>query len=307
MATKKFKCEYYQVMEKSEGGKEALFGLEAWLSEIEPLSLDGRTKPYKEDTMRLEEYYYHPTYSVWFLRFMRQRTNDVPSLSGKNSPSEFMNLEDDQFVSEDVTCLFDLTNNVLMIQKNSHSISPAGIEEYFNLTTLPEVIVHLRKIISVDSFKKVRKAKKYRKVVVRLADIKDASKKNGLLGLTSSIGDLIKSMHEVPSPFVEFTFSVGMDRGAEIEENIVNEIIDDVEKFPNLFDRARVSVIEENETKQNMVDLLFDSPKEEIKFEVERNNPVRFDAMMDAMAQKYCPGEDREDRRNEINRCIKID
>lgn len=301
MAIKKFKCEYYQLTEGNEGNREAFFNLDAWLSTMETLTLEDRSRPYKEDSMRLEEYYYHPTYDLWFLRFMRQRTNDVPSLSGINSPSEFMDLDADQFVSEDVTCLFDPTNNVLMIQKNSHSISPVGIEQYFNATCPPETVVYLRKIVATDSFTRVRNARNCRKIIIRLADLPTLRERGFLTGLRSTIGSMVRSMQEVPSPYLEFTFSVGLDRGAEIDEREVQDIISDVANNPMVFDRARVSVLEENETKQKMVDLLLDSPKDEISFDVERNNPVRFDAMMDTMAQKYCPGENRENRKAVIN------
>lgn len=301
MAIKKFKCEYYQLTQLIPNEGEALFDLEAWMNEVSELDFPSRTHPYKEDSVRLEEKYFHPSYNLWFLRFMRQRTNDVPSLSGKNVPSEFMELEDDQFVSEDVTCLYDPENHVLMVQKNSHSVSPIGIEEYFNCTTPPELVVYLRKVVATDSFKKVRNAKKCRKIVVRFADVRTSQERNLFGGLKSSIGKMIKGMDEVPSPYIEFTYSVGMDRGSEIDEDEVEKIIDDIETNPLLFDKARLQVVEEKEVKLSMVDLFLDSPKEEISFNIKRSNPVKFEAIMDAMAQKYCPGENRENRKRKIN------
>lgn len=301
MAIKKFKCEYYQLTEEIPGGREALFDLEAWLKMIDEYSLEERAHPYKEDSMRLEESYFHHTYGLWFLRFTRQRTNDVPSFSGRNRPSEFMNLKPDQFVSEDVTCLFDTTNNVLMIQKNTHSVSPVGIEQYFNLTSPPNTIVHLRKIVATDSFQRVRNANNCRRIIVRLADMPTLRSRGLLNGLRSTIGTMVRSMQEIPSPYLEFTFSVGLDRSSEIEEDEVQSIINDIADNPMVFDRAKISVLEENETKQKVIDLFLDSPKDEIKFNIERTHPVRFDAMMDRMAQKYCPGEDMENRRAVIN------
>ncbi|EHD3774709.1 TPA: DUF6731 family protein [Enterococcus faecalis] len=301
MAIKKFKCEYYQLTQLIPNEGEALFDLEAWLSQISDLDFSSRTRPFKEDSVRLEEKYFHPSYNMWFLRFMRQRTNDVPSFSGKNIPSEFMELDDDQFVSEDVTCLYDPDNHVLMIQKNSHSVSPVGIEEYLNCTTPAEVTVYLRKVVATDSFKKVRKAKKCRKVIVRLADVKTSKERNLFKGLKSSIGQMVQNMDEVPSPFIEFTYSVGRDRGLEIDEDEVDKIVDDIESNPLLFDKAKLQVVEEKEVKLSFVDLFLDSPKDEISFNIKRNNPVRFEAIMDAMAQKYCPGENRENRKRNID------
>ncbi|WP_159122224.1 DUF6731 family protein, partial [Escherichia coli] len=60
-------------------------------------------------------------------------------------------------------------------------------------------------------------------------------------------------------------------------------------------------VVEEKEVKLSFVDLFLDSPKDEISFNIKRNNPVRFEAIMDAMAQKYCPGENRENRKRNID------
>lgn len=304
MVKKIIKYEYYQMTQSVEEGREALFDLVAWIANIDELNLNDRTHPYNEDTVRLEESFYHMTYGTWFIRFMRQRPNDVPSFSGRNRASEFMELEEDQFVSEDVTCLYDADTHVLMIQKNSHSVSPVGIELYLNLTTPTDVVVNLRKVVSTDSFERVRNSRKCSKAIIRIADLPTLRNRGMLGNLRSSIGEMVRGMQHSPSPFVEFTFSVGMDRNAQIEEDEINRIVDDVERNPLLFDRARLSVIEENETKSKMIDLFLDSPKEEITFNTERVNPIRFDAMMDAMAQKYCPGEGRENRKREIDRYI---
>lgn len=305
MVKKTFKCEYYRLSETVDESNEALFDLEAWLTRIQEISLAERTYPYLEDTMRLEEFFFHQTYNMWFLRFMRHRVNDVPSLSTINGLSRFMDLGNDEFVSEDVTCLFDPSNNVMMIQKNYHSISSAGIESYFNQTTQENTTVHLRKIISTDSFVRARRANRNKKIIVRLADIQTLRDRGFLGNLRSSIGLMIQSLREIPSPYIEFTFSVGLDRNSEIDETEANNILIDIEQNPLLFDRAKIAIIEENETKQKMIDLFLDSPKDEIEFEIQgRNSPIRFDAIMDRMAQKYCAGEDRENRRAEINRYI---
>ncbi|MFC4770960.1 DUF6731 family protein [Enterococcus hermanniensis] len=301
MAIKKFKCEYYQLTEEVPNAREAFFDLEAWINIMEGVSLAERTRPYKEDSVRLEQAYYHPNYECWFLRFMRQRPNDVPSLSGPDIPSEFMDLEDNQFVSEDVSCLFDPENNVIMVQKNSHSVSPVGLEQYFNNTTPNETVVHLRKIVATDSFQKVRRSRRCRKIIVRVADMPTLRARGLLDNLRSTVGQMVRAMQETPSPYLEFTYSVGMDRSLEVDEDEVNAIVDDIQNNPIVFDRAKVNIIEENETKQRMVDLFLDSPKDEISFNTERNNPIRFDAMMDALGQKYCQGNGRENRKRDIN------
>ena len=96
MVEKKIKFEYFQLTQSAEG-REALFDLEAWIAGMDSRDLQSRTHPYKEDKVRLEESYFNMSYNCWFLRFMRQRSFDVPSLSGSNTLSEFMVLDDDCF------------------------------------------------------------------------------------------------------------------------------------------------------------------------------------------------------------------
>lgn len=304
MVEKTVKFEYYQVTESAEG-REALFDLEAWINRVNPLELQERTFPYREDNVRLEEAFFNHTFNCWFLRFMRQRYYDVPSFSGPNTPSVFMDIDEDQFVSEDVSCLYDDENHVLMIQKNQHSVTPVGLEQYINATTPNDVVVAFRKVVSNDSFRRAGNADQYKTVQVRLADIQTLQERNLLTGLRSSIGNMLRSMQQVPSPYIEFTFSVGMFRSKEVDEREARLILDDIENNSMLFDKAKTRILEENETKSELINLFLDSPKDEITFNVtERTDPVRFDVMMQSMGDVYFPGENRLNRKGEIDRYL---
>lgn len=304
MVEKKINFEYFQMTHGSEG-RESLFDLEAWMHGIDSQDLQERTFPYKEDKVRLEEKYFNMTYNYWFLRFMRQRTYDVPSLSGANTLSEYMELEEDQYVSEDVACLYDKKNHVLMIQKNQHSVTPVGLEQYFNDTTPDDIIVHLRKVVSTDSFSRAERASKHRKFQVRLADLETSENRGLFDNLRSSIGNMVRSLQGIPSPYLEFTFSVGRSRSLEVEEDESNLILSDIRDNPLLFDRAKVTILEENETKSKVVDLFLDSPKDVVTFELsQRTDPIRFDSMMDEMAKVYLPGDGRQNRKGDIDRYL---
>lgn len=302
MTEKHFTCEYYQVMEKVPNQRDAFFDLEAWINDIKDKELKERTYPYLYDKMRLEEVYFHETYQKWFLRFMRIKPNDIPSLSGDNTPSEFMDLEEDQYVSEEIVCLYDPEYHVLMIQKNMGSITPTGVQMYLNLSTDSETVINLRRVISKDSFQRARRATKSRKIIFRFADLPMAITENRRFG--STIGRIVRSMKVAPSPHLELTLSVGMSRSAEIDEDEVNSMLSDLEANPTFFDKAQIQVIEDGERKSETINLIENCPKDIITVTVEGRNPIRFDALMDKMGNKYCPGEGRDNRRLYIINCI---
>ena len=303
MVQKRFTCEYYQITKLDEQGIEELFDLTMWTRNIDVTEYLRNTRNYKEDKIRIEDIYYHETYGKFFFRFMRQRIADNPSLSSDNVASDFMVLND-QYVSEDVSCLYDEETHVLMIQKNYHSASPIGIEFYINDLWNGNGKIVLRKVVSRDAFRKAREATSYRKIQVRVADFRMVRQEERTGLLRSVIGDSIRAVRNYEMPNIEFTFSVGRNRNADLGNDLVDPIISDIENHPEYFDRAKVQLVSENETKSEYVDLILDSMKDEIFFEVERNNPIRFEAMMDKLGSKYCPGQDFENRKAAIDRCL---
>lgn len=302
MGLKQFKCEYYQIVENRGMGREPLFDLERWIDIIDTSKLLNNTKSYKDDKMRIEEAFYNEEYELWFLRFMRLRPDDNPSLCGDDDPSEFLDLGD-KYVSEDVTCLYDPSNGVIMIQKNIHSISPQGIEQYIIETWSGNEIISFRKMIDTSSFEKARGAESVRTIQVRLADVEQSKKSGAFNGFTSRIGGAIKAMNDYKFPFCELTFSVGRGNG-DLGMDMLNPILRDIEENPSLFDKARVQVLQEYETKSEFIDLFTDSAKDVVFVEVIRGNPLTFTDMMDLLIKKYCPGEEMDNRKQFIDECL---
>lgn len=302
MTTKKFKCEYYTITHQVDN-TDVGYNLLNWIDQMLELELEQRIRPYKGDNIRLEEAFYNRTYEMWFLRFMRLRTNDIPSFSGMATPSEFMDLNDDQYVSEDVSCLYDPTYDVLMIQKNMHSITPVGVKYYLN-STIEDELIDLKRIVSFDSFDRVGRAERCRTVSVRIADVEGVLEEGNLGRFRSTIGRVLQGMEQAPSPYLELTLSVGKSRDANIEEDEFNLLVQDIRDNPTVFDKAKMRIIEANETKSEMINLISDSPQDEISFEIEGRNPINFLAMMDKLGTKYCPGAERENRRMHIIQCL---
>ena len=303
MVKKDVGFDYFQVTAFNGEEVEELFDLLLWIQAQDTLLLRDNLRPYKEDQVRIEEVYYHPSYEKWFLRFFRLRTNDVPSLSSEDSRGEFMEL-DENFVSEDVTCMYDSENHVLMVQKNAHSVSPIGIQKYLNQTWSGEETITLRRVIDQQALSKARRAESTRIMKVRVADVPGILDKGGEQSFTSKIKNVVESMREYTPPFLELTFSVGNLRGYELEEEFVNPILDDIENNPIYFDKAEVKILEQQETVYNTVNLFNDALKDKYTFETERSNPVRFEAICDAMGYIYCPGENRLNRKADVDRCI---
>lgn len=303
MAIKKVKCEYYQIVEAKTKGREKMFDLERWIKKIDVSQYQKNSRGYYEDKMRIENIKYSKIYKVWFLRFLRIRSNDNPSLCTEDSQSDFLELGD-KYVSEDVTCLYDPSNSVIMIQKNLHSVSPVGVETYIGATWSGNEILSFRRVLDPSAFSKARNAESCRNINVRFADVSNIKKTGVFKHFKSNLGAAIDSMKNYQFPYLELKFSVGRGKG-ELGSEMLKPIIEDIQNHPEAFDKAQVQIIEKYETISEVVDLLEDSAKDIISVSVTRGNPVVFDAMSVYLAKKYCSGNDNENRKKFIDKCLK--
>ena len=134
---RKVRFEYYQVVYKKSsddsGDRDRLFDLVQWMDKAKKKSLEGRTYDYYEERARLENAYWDDELEFYFLHFVRLRERNIPSMAKTDKEVEPIELEEDEFIGEEVSALYDEGNHVLMLQRNRYSLGPKGIEEYFNL------------------------------------------------------------------------------------------------------------------------------------------------------------------------------
>ena len=69
--------------------------------------------------------------NYWKMQFIRVRTSDRPKKVDNQGEYTEIELNDDEYVGEDVTCLYDSVTNVIAIQQNYHSVRASRIEQYF--------------------------------------------------------------------------------------------------------------------------------------------------------------------------------
>lgn len=67
----------------------------------------------------------------WRLQFVKVRSSIIPSKVDSNGGFDEIELEDDEFVGEDVTCLYSPAEHVIAIQRNFYSVSSGKIYDYF--------------------------------------------------------------------------------------------------------------------------------------------------------------------------------
>ncbi|MCP1640352.1 hypothetical protein J2T50_002088 [Streptococcus gallinaceus] len=219
---------------------------------------------------------------------MRIRDKDIPLLCTKESEAAELSLKDDEYVAEPMVCLYDPEKYILMVQKNSHSVSAVGIEQYFYKTFEDSKIRLDRKIDSV-AVDKVTKAQQVAKIRLRMNDVDALQRLNWFSKLKSKLGQAIDSMGDIGIPYYDITLSVGRYKSKLLNDSEKKDLLDDIlllnESLKDNVERADFTI--RNEGVSEFVSLFGNVIQDEIKITQERKNPIKYDVVKNKMMEIY--------------------
>ncbi|MDZ5719858.1 hypothetical protein P9293_05495 [Bacillus inaquosorum] len=305
MSQKKVRFEYYQVVYRrnNDGAdvRDRLFDLLVWMDQANRRSLEGRTFDYRQEQARLETTYWDTELGFYFLHFVRLRDTNIPSTARATAQVEPLELEDDEYIGEEVSALYDEMNHVLMLQRNKYSLGPEGIEEYLNLIwNTEEEQIYLRPICPPNVFDMARRSTEYRKINLRFADLSNINPEQTRNRLRSPIGNIFSSFERYRGINAQVTITVGNTRNS-LDEETVNDTLTDIEENAELFSRAEIARKADDDTSVELIDLFAHKAHDFGTFRVERRETLSHEAIAQQMWKIYSANEDCRNRQRDIN------
>ncbi|HEL2699862.1 TPA: hypothetical protein T7M09_001685 [Streptococcus suis] len=284
---KTFKCEYFDIFEYVNGSP-VPFDLEKWINCINIENYAGNAVKYLDDYVRIEDIDYSNHNKLWFFRFLRIRDKDVPLLCKKEAEAEELLLSDDEYVAEPMVCLYDPENFILMVQKNSHSVSAVGIEKYFHETFKDSKVRLNRKIDSV-AFDKVANAQQVVKIRLRMSEVDVLQRLDMLSMLKSKLGRAIDSMGDIGIPYYDITLSTGRYKSKELNESEKKDLLEDIlllnDNLKDHVERADFTV--RNEGISEFISLFGNVIQDELTVVQDRKTPINYNVVKDKMRVAY--------------------
>lgn len=195
-----------------------------------------------------------------------------------------MQLDDDEYIGEEVSALYDQKYNVIMLQRNRNSLSPSGIEKYFSGVLDNGDQIELLPIPMPDELKTIKQNQIFRKLSIGFSptNIDDEILDN----TNKSIIKIIKGSRELGALNVSVTLSLGNSK----KDNTLNqkEIIElgNLEKYDG-FNKIQVNRREDEDTEIQTVDLISGKLNDVIVMEVSRINPIKYERLVVEMQTLY--------------------
>lgn len=227
------------------------FDLRAIFTLLEKKSLQERTFPYKQEHARMEQFSFMAhTSNLWDMYFTRLRDFNLPSKAKKDAPSIPVDLDDDEYIGENVSAIYDESCNIIMIQRNRYSLGPSAIEEYFNHYCSPEEEINLRPIYVTDMKTKIQKANSVRKLRIKFADVEKATEK----ATGQNIKKWLNAFDDYETVSGEMILTVGRKRKASLGGNLQG-LVEEIYENKDIISRAEASIKKTELADSEVIDL----------------------------------------------------
>jgi DNA helicase IV len=264
------------------------FDFLSWMASMNKLELTQRTKGYQGEDVRADKLFIDENTGYGIVHISRLRATNIPSIINRiKEDMKSIALEEDEFIAEDISCLYDSSINVLMIQRNVHSLSPTGIADYISQFLEDENShVELRPVIYKDAFKKGSNKSIYRTINLKTSDIQ---KNPRILSLSNPISRAMNELQDFQGYDIEITISTSRKKESKLNKDVV---IDTLEEFENSIEGLSKAIIrskQSEDSKVEVTDLLKGRIFSYLPFEMPKKmflNPI---SVQTSMINEYNP------------------
>lgn len=232
---------------------------------------------------------------VYSFQLGKLRENNIPPKKRLGDPKEDLLLEDDEYIGEFVTIVYDETFHTVAVQSNLYSLNINQVERFFTelrrrhkqLVGQPDqtpLHVELKPIVDTEKINMIGNADIFRKINIRGSNIMaDAMARSGTLGEVSEV------LGRASGITFELTISMGTAPKAEsLDADLIQEII---EGFNQLEDvekpKVEIAAREDIESPVEVVNLLTPRLTNIIRLHLENRTGIGHEYIHQEFMEKY--------------------
>ncbi len=288
MPSRKIRIEYYKIVsakkDETEKGIDIDFPLEKLILKADELGIEKRTYDYYQEEARLDKFEFNSNLNYWYLNFVRLRQTKLPVQATKSKEAIPMELAEDEYIGEDVTAVYDVSNHILALQRNRDSLSAIGIETYLTkLYDSDERSICLRPVAMIGLNDKLQKARIFRKITIRFATSSDDKK----IGIQSSFFKLFDYINSFDAKTATITLSMGHVKKGSLDLETMAKTILDVYHTGNIVTGAEVSIKNSEIEPVDTIDLFAMKYHDFITMKIKECVSIDYHELGDEICKKY--------------------
>lgn len=259
------------------------FDFESWIYKADKMSIEQKTIEFDGIKARLEEYSGDKKCGIWKFRFMKLRDTNIPSIVKEEEEAKPIELEDDEYIGEDLLMIYDSDNQVAMLQCNRFALGRGKLEKYLNrIWDVKDENIVLCPISQNVDIKKTRK-KNYRRLLLRFENLHPIENSH------RPFSKIVNSYYEMGGITGEVIISLGRGRRGEmgLNKEQMPEMLNDIYDNRDIISDAVLKVKDDDDASVDIVNLFDNTLCSYVDFKLEKRMTLEFEYATDLMIKKY--------------------
>lgn len=216
---------------------------------------------------------------LWQLQFIKQRSAEVPGIiDKKNDEFKKLELDESEYVGEDIAVIYQEKTNILMVQRNRMAIGINGLKVYFQKILNSEKLVDIKLVPIKNKLSELEKLI-VRKVEVSFAEANYENENSSLIGV-------IAGAKKMKSLSTKVSFSVGHSGK---NKSLTKEELEELAqlKQEDGFNRVHIEYKESADAPIEQVEFINGYLFDHEKFEYSKENEINYKRIVERMASIF--------------------
>lgn len=276
-------CKKYDVTKKKWNDLE-VFDLVNWIQKIDSEKLLRKKIEMNGYDCRIDEIKFDIPSKLWAIRVMKLRDTNIPSKVKENEEAEIIPLDDDEYLGEDVSILYDKKSGILMMQSNRSSLNRNRLQELIEFVNGDNLTnIYIRPIIELYNQDRL-KNNKYKSIDIAFANL---STWNNKATGKEALASIINPMKNLGGIVGHVTISLGRTKTDTLNKTEINTLIDQIRDNDKYINSAKLKIREDDDSDTDIIDLFDNLYHDFIEFSLEKRQILDFEKVITAMINKY--------------------
>lgn len=286
------KFQYYQIKSKEVNVKNAkykLFNFAKWIDNMNENRLIKVEISCNDIKARIEHFHFNSDKKIWGLRLFKLRNTNIPSKVKDNEDARIIELEDGEYLGEDLFLIYDQENGIALIQQNRFSLGISRLEELFADTynryvdEKNKIDINIEPILDLEGKKKLKHSN-YKNLEICFANINrcvlDENK--------TSLGTLLHPLKNMYGVNGSIKISLGHSKLDTLNRKMIQDVVKEVNEPSNkAYIRSAKIKIQEEDRDVEVVDLFNDICDEHLEFVIDSSKGLIYSRTIEAISDKY--------------------
>lgn len=238
---------------------------------------------YEGCKIRIEKFDFNDKNALWTMRILRLREDNLSFIVKPDEEAKPIELGEEEYLGEDMTMLFDITNNIAMIQRNRYALGFTNLQKTIQkIMCIDGLKIDIRPITKIVDARTIQRDY-FKSIEVRFANLKNSD----INSVGGSLEMIMKTYKELDGGGGSFIVNLGRTRRNSLAKEPVKQLLCDILANQELFNAA---ILRAKDAEDNDIDVinLFDNVYSVfISYNLAERTSLNYEYCIKKMTEKF--------------------